>query len=61
MTLVGFATRIEQQSQGNSLRFTNKETKTVLIINEHMRLSGIPEEAYQYVVNGQTPLEWYKL
>lgn len=42
-----------------AMRFSDKETKTTLIINEHVRLSGIPEEAHRYVVNGRTPLEWF--
>ena len=33
--------------------------KTTLIINEHLRLSGIPQAAHRYVVNGRTPLEWF--
>ena len=41
-----------------AMRFTDDE-KTTLIINEHIRLSGIPEEAHRYVVNGRTPLEWF--
>ena len=40
-----------------AMRFDDK--KTTLIINEHIRLSGIPEEAHRYVVNGRTPLEWF--
>ena len=39
------------------MRFAND--KTTLIINEHVSLSGIPEEAHRYVVNGRTPLEWF--
>lgn len=39
--------------------FADKETKTTLVINEHVRLSGIPDQAHQYVVNGRTPLEWF--
>ena len=31
-----------------------------LIINDHMRLSGIPDEAHRYVVNGRTPLDWFR-
>ena len=31
---------------------------SVLRINEHCCLSGIPAEAQDYVVNGRTPLEW---
>ena len=41
------------------MRFADKETKTTLTINEHICLSGIPEEAHRYVVNGRTPLEWF--
>ena len=40
------------------MRFADK-AKTTLIINEYVRLSGIPEEAHRYVVNGRTPLEWF--
>ena len=42
-----------------AMRFADKETKTTLIINEHVCISGIPQEAHQYVVNGRTPLEWF--
>ena len=31
----------------------------VLIVNDHLRLAGIPAEAHGYVVNGRTPLEWF--
>lgn len=42
-----------------AMRYTDKEMKTTLILNEHIRLSGIPEEAHRYVVNGRTPLDWF--
>ena len=42
-----------------AMRFADKEAKTTLIINEHVRLSDIPEAAHRYVVNGRTPLEWF--
>lgn len=35
------------------------EEMTVLIINEHIRVSGIPAKAHRYVVNGRTPIEWF--
>ena len=38
--------------------FKDRNKKDVLIINEHVQLEGIPEEAHRYVVNGKTPLEW---
>jgi len=41
-----------------AMRFVDEE-KTTLRINDHVSLSGIPEEAHRYVVNGRTPLEWY--
>ena len=30
-----------------------------LVINSHVSLSIIPEEAHRYMVNGRTPLEWF--
>ena len=41
------------------MRFKDKNTKDTLLINEHVMLTGIPEEAHRYVVNGRTPLEWF--
>ena len=42
-----------------AMKFADREEKTTLIINEHVQLTGIPEEAHRYVVNGRTPLEWF--
>ena len=33
--------------------------KGTLIINTHVHLSGIPEDAHRYVVNGKSPLGWF--
>ena len=41
-----------------AMRFGDIERKT-LIINEHVRLSSIPEDAHRYIVNGRSPLEWF--
>ena len=41
-----------------SMRFADKE-KTVLVVNDHVRVTGIPAEAHQYQVNGRTPVEWF--
>ena len=47
-----------------AMRYADDE-KTVLIVNDHIRLGGIPAAAHRYHVNGRTPLEWvinrYKL
>ena len=43
-----------------AMRFVDEEERTTLRINDHVSLSGIPEEAHRYVVNGRTPLDWYR-
>ena len=40
------------------MKFADSE-KSVLIVNDHIRLENIPPEAHQYAVNGRTPLEWF--
>ena len=53
------------EPQSHHFRLTEKAmrfdtpAKTTLIINEHVRLTGIPQAAHRYVVNGRTPLEWF--
>jgi predicted helicase len=32
--------------------------KTRIVYNPHLTLAGIPEEAYRYVVNGKSAVEW---
>ena len=44
------------------MRFAGKRGETdrsVLVVNDHVRLTGIPDEAHDYIVNGRTPLEWF--
>ena len=52
------------EPQPHHYRLTEKAMRLVddgatLVINNHVRLSCIPEEAHRYVVNGRTPLEWF--
>lgn len=35
-----------------------KDDKTTIIYNENITLSGIPLEAYEYIVNGKSAIEW---
>ena len=42
----------------SAMRFADDE-KTTLNINEHIRLTGIPDEAHHYFVDGRTPLGWF--
>lgn len=32
--------------------------KSAIVVNSHITLSGIPEEAYRYTVNGKSAIEW---
>ena len=41
-----------------AMRFADDE-KTTLIINDHIRLTGIPDDAHHYIVDGRTPLGWF--
>ena len=41
-----------------AMRFEDDE-KTVLRVNEHVSLRGIPAVAHRYQVNGRTPIEWF--
>ncbi|MDE0099993.1 MAG: N-6 DNA methylase, partial [Truepera sp.] len=33
--------------------------ESILIVNDHIQLCGIPAEAHRYEVNGRTPLGWF--
>ena len=41
-----------------AMRFADDE-KSILTVNDHIRLAGIPAEAHRYQVNGRTPLGWF--
>ena len=40
------------------MRFASKEDKNTIIYNPFITLTGIPAEAYEYVVNGRSAIEW---
>jgi len=40
------------------MRFPKKGIRDTIIYNDSITLSGIPEEAYDYVVNGKSAIEW---
>ena len=47
--------RVEKMNFGKQ---GGKVDKTAIIFNSHITLYGIPLEAYEYVVNGKSALEW---
>jgi predicted helicase len=54
--------KIAGEEKGNfhveKIRFISKEDKTVIQYNNSIKISEIPLEAYDYVVNGRSPIEW---
>lgn len=40
------------------MRFATKGERSRIIYNAHISIEGIPEEAYEYVVNGKSAIEW---
>ncbi len=40
------------------MKFANKQDKSIIIYNDCITLSNIPPEAYDYVVNGKSAIEW---
>ena len=40
------------------MRFPSKTDKSSIIFNSSLTLSGIPAEAYEYIVNGRSAIEW---
>lgn len=42
----------------DKIRFKSKEDKSEIIYNPYIRITNIPEIAYEYVVNGRSAIEW---
>ncbi|EMQ95550.1 Helicase domain protein [Xanthomarina gelatinilytica] len=40
------------------LRFPKKDQKETIIYNSRIKITSIPEKAYEYVVNGKSAIEW---
>ena len=40
------------------MKFKSKEDKSTIIYNDFITISNIPEDAYEYVVNGKSAIEW---
>ncbi|NOS83739.1 MAG: DEAD/DEAH box helicase [Ignavibacteria bacterium] len=40
------------------MRFPNKTDKSTILFNSKIKIEGIPTEAYEYIVNGKSAIEW---
>lgn len=53
---------VKEESHGNfrvtKMRFPKKGIRHTIIYNDSCTLSEIPEEAYEYIVNGKSAIEW---
>lgn len=47
-----------QSYRVDKMRFPSKGQKDTIIYNSKITISNIPEEAYEYVVNGKSAIEW---
>jgi predicted helicase len=46
------------QFQVEKMRFPDKTDKSVIIFNPWIKITNIPLEAYDYVINGRSAIEW---
>lgn len=42
----------------DKMRFKSKEDKSTIYYNGNITINGIPEKAYDYIVNGKSAIEW---
>ena len=56
--LAGDETDYEYYRVPDKLRFKSKTDKSTIHYNGRIRIENIPAEAYEYVVNGKSAIEW---
>jgi predicted helicase len=42
----------------DKIKFINKNDKTIIQYNDDIKISNIPLESYEYVINGKSAIEW---
>lgn len=48
----------EHYAVNPKMKFPKKDQKDTIIYNDHITIRNIPKEAYDYVVNGKSAIEW---
>ncbi len=48
----------EEEPEGEISKMKLDEDKGILTVNRYLSFRNIPKEAFEYVVNGRSPLEW---
>lgn len=49
----------ENYRVNKKMKFPKKDQKDTIIYNSKITISGIPDKAYQYIVNGKSAVEWF--
>ena len=42
----------------DKIRFKNKDDKSEIVYNNNIKITHIPSEAYEYIINGRSAIEW---
>ena len=54
--------KVSGEENGNfkvtKMKFKSKEDKSEIVYNDSIKVSNIPAEAYEYVINGKSAIEW---
>ena len=50
--------KIDKDYYVTKMRFVKKDDKSTVIYNDHITIKNIPLEAYDYIVNGKSALDW---
>ncbi len=48
----------ERELRVEKMRYVTKDDRSAIVVNPYVTLSGIPEEAHRYEVNGRSALDW---
>jgi predicted helicase len=50
--------KVDELFKVNKMKFLNKEIKDTIIYNDYIRVKNIPKEAYNYIINGKSGINW---
>ena len=49
---------VDEDYRVTKMKFSKKDDKSTVVYNSGITIENIPEQAYDYVVNGKPALEW---
>ena len=57
-TVADLAKFPDSQFTVRKMKLKSKDDKTTIVYNDHITISNIPPEAYNYIVNGKSAIDW---